>query len=381
MLPAARDATQAATPLRRLAYPDTDIPPAEIEARIILTLLADGALLPASKQIEVFRQRHPDASGTLAGRSGKLADILQTVFVAARGWKQPVLPAVAESFAVSASRNALLPTAVDAGAVRWTSGLLENAYATRAMRPALADRGPLSYHPVIYGNVILVNDAERIFAWNLQTGKPAWPSGEKSSGLIYPPIAKTTEENVLRSIRGTPHYTMTVRDGYLYARSGTPLTEFSEIEDLRQLSSELVCLSLDPGQGKLVWKASARQLGEGWAFEGTPVVDDQRAFVALRRSRPQTQANIACLDRRTGEVIYNRKICTSLAAGPGEANVMTHQLLTLADGKLYYCTDLGAIAALNAADGTIDWIRTYASNRLTDRPDAVPAHNRSTRAW
>ncbi len=369
LLPADDGETKPGQPLARLHYPDTDLPLAEIEAKIILTLLADGVIVPAARQVEAFRQRRPDATGALAGRTGKLADIMETVLAEARNWKPPVIPAKAESFAVSCSRNARLPEAVDVAAVRWTHGLPANAYAARPARPALADRGPLSYHPVIFRDVILVNDAQRIFAWNLRTGKPAWRSGDDNSGLIYPPVAQKPEEQLLQSVRGTPHYTMTVHEGYLYARSGSPLTEFSEIEEIRQLESDVICLSLEPGQGKLVWKTSARALGEGFTFEGSPVVDDQRAFVALRRSKPQTQANIACLDRRTGATIYNRRVCTSLAAGPGEANVITHQLLTLSDGKIHYCTNLGALCALNAADGHVDWIRTYASNRLTERPE------------
>ena len=173
---------------------------------------------------------------------------------------------------------------------------------------------------------------------------------------------------------------MTLFDGKLYAKMGTPIT--SRQADERGLpahNSDLVCLNVHPkrGQGKLVWKISADDMERGatWAFEGTPVAGGGRVFVALRRSEQQTQTNVACFDSETGRIIWNRKVCAAVSDVGRWRNFISHQLLTLGAGSVFYSTDLGAIAALDAEDGTIRWVVTYQSHQ-PDSPAELSDHTK-----
>jgi Fe-S cluster biosynthesis and repair protein YggX len=168
---------------------------------------------------------------------------------------------------------------------------------------------------------------------------------------------------------------MTVHDGRLYARLGTPVTSRSERElnFVSESESVLVVLDLDPerGQGKLMTKISAANFdrdGSQWSFEGSPVVSRNRIYIALRRSRPQTQFNVACFDGETGRLIWNRKVCAVVSNVGNWQNWISHQLLTLAENKLFFSTGTGAIACLDAIEGLPLWVVTHES-----RPSASPA--------
>src|SRR3989304_38904 len=92
-----------------------------------------------------------------------------------------------------------------------------------ARRVAEDARSPLSYHPVLVGDLVLVNNEVEILAVDLHTGKPAWGSGgpqvyrdgfgEEVLALYNPPDSL-----------GGPRLTMTVFEGKLYARMGSAIT-------------------------------------------------------------------------------------------------------------------------------------------------------------
>ena len=235
----------------------------------------------------------------------------------------------------------------------------------------------LSYFPVVYGNVVLVNDAGSVFAYDLQTGKPAWSADETGDGAIYQSLEEPLRprdpqplqfENRFRRGRqqtefriGVPRFTMTVHGGRLYARMGPPITDRSE-RAIRTVRSHLACLDLERGEGKVVWTIDAGSFDKeetDWEFEGSPVVAGSRLYVALRKSNPLPQANVACFDSEDGSLIWNRKICATLKPLAENVNLVSHNLLTLAEGRLYYATNLGAIAALDTEEGHIEWVVTY----------------------
>src|SRR5262249_19614391 len=92
---------------------------------------------------------------------------------------------------------------------------------------------------------------------------------------------------------------------------------------------------------------------------GAPLAEGERFYVALRRSDPQLQLNVACFDASSARLLWNRKVCRGVESIAGDADDVRHQLLTLAEDRLYYCTNLGAVAALDARDGTMRWVSSY----------------------
>ena len=159
---------------------------------------------------------------------------------------------------------------------------------------------------------------------------------------------------------------MTIHDGRLYARMGSPVTR--QARDEFRVHNELVGLDLSGAQGKLFFQVSASEDIEpkdaAWSFGGSPVVAAGRLYSVLTRTNPNTQTHVACFDVETGKLLWNRKICAELANSIDSHNFVTPDLLTLAENSIYYSTGVGAVAALNADDGTVRWVVTYERRKL-----------------
>src|SRR6185295_18690059 len=84
-----------------------------------------------------------------------------------------------------------------------------------------------------------------------------------------------------------------------------------------------------------------------------------RVYVALRRTEPQLQLNVACFDGETGRTVWSRTVCLGHQAFGPEIDETHHQLLTLDDRRLYCCTNLGVVASLSVQDGTLRWVASY----------------------
>ena len=171
---------------------------------------------------------------------------------------------------------------------------------------------------------------------------------------------------------------MTAFDGRLFARMGSPITVRPQQPSSASGSSSLVCLDLE-AEGKLLWRVVA---DEGWAFEGSPVVDGSGVYAAMRRSDARPQAHVACFDPQTGRLRWRRFVCAAESPARGLLPQCTHNLLTLRGETLYYNTNLGAVAALSDAAGASALgqpVSPRAARRsapaggpLAARPDAVP---------
>jgi len=354
-----------------LRYPDPQLGGATVLARLMLCNLAEGNFGRAERQRARIHREFPDATGTLAGKTGRLADIADALLSKAKGWTLPASGTTAQTFGGTMSRQQILPTAVDVAAEQWSVQFSEREqqrFEFPSRQPAFPMQPALSVHPLVHEGIVYFSDADRIYAYNLRTGKPAWPGpeGEEDNAVIY-----QLHDNLFRisphDAAGVPRFSMTIHDGRLYARMGTPMTSRSERALNADIQTALVVLDLDPkqGQGKLLTKVSADRFGLGetpWSFEGSPVVGGNRVYIVLRRGQPQMQINVACFDATSGRLIWNRKVCAAVSNIGRNNNLITHQLLTLAENKLFISTDLGAVAALDARDGAPLWVLTYESS-------------------
>lgn len=352
-----------------LRYPDTDLNIAEVLARLVLCSLLEGDRSRAAEELVRFRELAPGAEGVLAGRQGRLVDLVQQVLDESTRWDLSNVPDAVPTFGLNSARGGTMPERMELGASKWSHALPANRLPTTDRGSGFLDRGPLSYNPVTYGDVVFVNNARSIWAWNLLTGEPAWPS-DRGTAEIYPPAPDDVKSVPSSLCVGAPHYTMTVAEGRLYARMGSVVTNPAEGPSEAELTdSDLVCLDLEHGQGRLLWKVSSQEQFRDdpnpWRFEGSPVVLGGRAYVALSRRRPQLEFAVACLDASSGAFIWHRPVATSRTTLEDHQNRVSHLLLTAGAGKLFLSTDGGAILALSASDGRLEWAVTYESNGST----------------
>ncbi len=349
-------------PVTWLAYPDSDLDLGMILARLILCTIHSGDRLEIERELAVFAERYPDAEGRLAGRQGNLSTILKAVAAAAEEWPVSLQTSVVETFGGSPQRYHVDTEAAELGALRWQADLRSyGEEQRRGFQPGSI--GGLSYFPVVYGDVVLVNDDEYIRAYRLQTGQPAWSDDATDAKIYTSGFATQVGTNLPRAFGdgpvgniGLPRFTMTVADGRLYARMGSVQPYTNERSGL------LVCLDLAHGEGKPVWETFASTIEPetgGWNFEGSPLVVGSRVYVGMRRLNPQPQANVACFDSLTGKLIWNRKLCVGQTNPNFQEFDVNQHLLTWGEGTLYYATHMGGIAALDPSAGTIKWIVSY----------------------
>jgi len=358
-----------------LKYPDCEVDPAAVEARLVLCSLMQGNVPRGRIEFEAFRDRHPQAAGQLAGRNGNLVEILKDVLADAEKASLPPADAEAATFAANPARNQALARNVDVGGVLWSVPLKETRVerSTRTEEFPLdrferPERGPavlpisvLSYYPVAWNNLVFYCDETAVFACELgpeKGGKPAWGA---DPAIYKLPPELDQHAPAPRSRAGLPRYTLSIDRGRLFARLGALAAPAGRNRGVRPVTSVLVCLDL-ARQGDLAWLIKAEELdadGGKWIFDGAPLAAGGHVYVALRRNDPQLQLNVACFDAATAKLLWNRKICGGVEAIAGDVDEVRHQLLTLAEDRLFYCTNLGAIASLDARDGALRWVTTY----------------------
>ncbi len=203
------------------------------------------------------------------------------------------------------------------------------------------------------GRVFVADQAE-IFGFRADTGQPAWGDGGPS--IYREPCRSFPWRCRGRAKRwARPATRLTIADGRLYARMGSPITNPPQQPGVSVAAGSIVCLDLR-AEGKLLWKVAAE---EGWAFDGAPVVAGARLFVAMRRNDIRPQAHVACFDTTTGRMRWRRFVCAAETPARGTLAECTHTLLTLAGGTIYVNTNLGAVASLAVEDGRINWLSLY----------------------
>jgi len=338
-----------------LTYPDTDLDRAQLDAKKILCHIFRGQRDVAARQIAAFRQTYPQARGRLGAIEGRLADRL-----AAIARETSPLRAIDEgqwtTFGGHASRSKVVPYSVDIGSVQWTTPLPQTPprnFGLGGARPSPANEELLSYHPLVLRDWVLVSGREEVRAYDLHEGpkkgdEPLWTF--RLRDLLGQPPA------VARQASGSPHYTMTADRGRLYIRMGAPETTVS-LRRGGQPDSFLVCLDLT-AEAKEIWRIQPDEMD--LAFEGSPVVADGKVYVGVTRGGAMTHAFVACYDAATGAKLWRQLICE--ASSPGmfsQGGSITHNLVTVGAGLVFYNSNLGAIAALDARTGRVRWIATY----------------------
>jgi outer membrane protein assembly factor BamB len=357
-----------------LLYPDTDLDPAAIRARLLLSVILDGDLEIAEQELKVFRRECGAAEGKMAGQQVRYSEFLGEILSDSRRWPTEKADRRWPTFAGADERSKVYPTDLEAGAIVWQAALPEisadelTSAAAPGRRVADMRNSLLSYHPVVLDTMVLVNTLDEIRAYNLSNGEPVW--GDSPTVFKLRPEAAGMNDNGRGAISalGVPRFTLTVRDRRVYARLGSPVTGRMSEPQVLVKKSHVVCVDL-ADQGKGLWDMPDSLLLDdddgSYAFEGSPLVDGEGVYVAMRRSGVRPQQYVACLDPEKGRLKWRRLVCGAETPAQGQEEI-THNLLTLHAGTLYCNTNLGAVAAIRARDGQIQWITRYPRARQAE---------------
>lgn len=354
--------------LNYLIHPDPSVSRENVLARLILCSIFEGDKARVQQELSICRGAFPEAVGTLAGRSGKLVEILDELVIESGHWQDLKILAGAQGVPGGrVNRNALLRATPRTDELVWRRSLPRNRFTGPSTRPLLdTDRSP-SCFPLYHDDTVYVCGSDSVYAFDVKTGLPKWPVDNNDDGRIFTNILERPVTPHLPSA-GQAWYALSLSDGRLYARLGPPVVRRSRNEV--NAFSELVGLDIAQREGELVFHVTSDVLdpeaespeATSWSFEGAPVVADGRVYVSARRGFPEDETLVACFDANSSRLLWRRHVCSSLKNASEQFNLIGQNLLTLGDGRLFLATGTGAIAALDAANGRLLWVVTYESN-------------------
>ncbi len=357
-------------PATWLTYPDSQYDLAQIRAWLILVAMRAGEFDRAAFELEAFRHWHPQAEGRLGGQKVVFATALEKLLASARDWKPVPAPTAWPTFAGSQSRDAIAAPLGPTLVPLWDHPveLVPPPFARRLVRsvqssvptenPREVGR-PLSCFPVMHGEQVVFADGHGIHAVELATGKPAITA----DGVIYrnEPIEPERQIGQFPLVAeagvsfGVPRLTLNIIDEIVFARVGTLPTSRSELP-ARSGGDRLVGLDLRR-EGLLTFHAKPDDAS--WAFDGAPVGDGEHLFVAIRHNGATPQAAVACFDTSTGNQLWRTPIVAADTPAGNLGDEITHNLLTLVGDRIYFNTNLGVVAAVDARDGKVCWLHKY----------------------
>lgn len=347
LLPASGTLRSAAG-LGLLRHPDPNCDAAQIRAQLILCSLFEKDTERVGQEFAAFRRLHGNSTGRFAGREGMLVDLLSSM--------------IADQMA-------------DASQATETSSLDRQMWTVELPSRSVTGGGEMI--PAIVGETLFVSNGESVFAFDATSGRPGWSEPAESARDPRASVIHSLADPITPKlpIDGRARHSLSAYGDRLYARLGTSITGKAKQET--NAHSELVGLDVGIGEGKLVWRIAAKEIdpqdplsaSSPWCFESSPAADSQRVFVALRRSLPQEQLNVACFNADTARLLWNRKAGITVASTEDAVSSTSHLELTVAEDSVFVSTDAGAIAALDAHDGAIRWVRTYVSDAVLSSRD------------
>lgn len=387
-----------------LVHPDPDVDLARVAAKKLLCRAALGDAPPTAADLEAFAAAYPQAKGRLAGRDGLLSkDVSEAI--ASDHLAAPVqLDGRWPTFGGAPSRSKVAPGTIDIGSFQWRLKLepITNGSARqpnnnpfgnqRFGQPPAATTGEpiLAYHPIVLNDQVVVGDDHQIAAYNLN----ARPEGKDGTvELAWKHDENQNSERPARAPQGSARYTLTASGDRIYSRTGAAGANaaMNRMNGMQVPTPPSYIVAVERStEGKVLWRRSSVDVdlprrGGGAAveaapaqasFEGTPVADGRGVYAAMTVGGAMTACYVVALDAETGATLWARHIGDSNAPNGNNMNMgfggmptsggdIGNRLLSLDGPTVYYQTNVGAVAALDAETGAIRWLASYGQQ---DRP-------------
>ncbi|MEM7476237.1 MAG: PQQ-binding-like beta-propeller repeat protein [Planctomycetota bacterium] len=229
-------------------------------------------------------------------------------------------------------------------------------------RVAESEQGTLPYHPVVAGGKVYVNTMTQILAFEQESGKPWTRSG---NALFESHTAPGAYLPLRYPLVGVPRGTLSISGQELFARMGAAVTGSANPRrgPGGRSVSYLVGLDLN-ASGEMLPGFPLYLIPnefEDAEFDGPPIVfGDFLIAPVVVRDNVGLHRGVAAFYRDTGELAWKSPVLASgLPEGSEQANLISHQLVTVVDGRVFYNTNLGSIVCLDALTGNILWLSQY----------------------
>ena len=344
-----------------LAYVDSEIPLADVWARMVLTTALAGDYSRAQVEFAFLTQAWPNAVGTLGGKRASYAKLLGPLLKEPSSswspsatpdwptfggrWDRAGKPRVQIDVPMQCAwRFPLVPTdsEPEQSVLRAQLGLPVEAAGELSNQPC-------SFFPVVFGDRVLIRDQAGFYCLDLRSGKPVWTT--KDHGRFFEP----------------PHPPAAVSKGV----GGSADSLLGHRRHTVSYASQLITASVHPQKsrsfliGFSVPRQGAIQFGpihvenSKWSVHGSPIHDERRCWVGLRLHDTTAQDYVACYDVQTGEQLWRTQLCSAEVLGGDYVDVSCNFLLTKHEESIYVSSHLGTIASLDCMSGKIRWLLKY----------------------
>lgn len=351
-----------------------------------------GEPTDAARALDELKAKHADAKLVVAGQSVVPADALASVL------KEPVIAAAEAStnswptLGGGPGRGRVPQVVAKPGARLFSVELarpslrgLDAARRRSVQRQMVTKDGGGGVMPVVDRGQMFFNDGQRLYGVSLDSGfpLPGWAAtypGEAQQGRYVPPGPPAVGGASGRQINTT------VTDDSVLAIMGQGDRILAQ-QLGRTVEPRIVCV--DRETGKQRWIVKPTDLPDeslrSMSFGGSPLVVGNNVYVTGRAAK---QANfedcyVLCFDLADGKQKWACYV--SGAASPngwmgGEVALTTDNdaHVAFAGGRLFVSTNLGAVAAIDAYSGSLQWLTTYPRGGGAGAPNAAngPAFNR-----
>ena len=364
-------------------HPDRQRLAVELESKLALCLAWTGQTDAARAKLDRIKADNPNATLSWAGQRRNAVGVIEQAIA------DRVPPAVADRAFVwpmlggGPQRSRVVPTGVPPGAPLWeygpkqgydptTAGIAKLARRTSRspVRQAYSSRN-LGVSPVVADQILYWCDRTTVWAVRATGGSPTWPpyrAGEATAGRTRSgPSGQVTPPDL---------FTCTLHAGRLYVildQPPGPTRSQRTREPEPDLSAEVtsgLLACLDAATGRPIWSARLARLDPGLAgvsLDGAPVWHRGKLFAVGRRRKRFGFEDCYLLrfDAATGRLDWQRHLASSSVSTYGRRRA-TFAYPTICEATVFVCTNLGVIAAVNARDGLIRWLRVYHRDRTEE---------------
>ncbi len=397
------DAAGAVAAWRRLLreYPDGDYPRIKVLGRAGLAAAEAGLSTEARAILARLRKESALAEVNAGGKPLRLVDEIEKRLAAAERRTGIAVsgsgPAAWSVLGGDATHNRPARSLVRPTVLRWRRQLPVPAgwagnpqlrylrrYGTQ-IKKSKAWPFP-AYHPAAAGELVFVSGDMGITALRAHDGELAWsaPKGEKGvavgCGLVGPALtggALVARQGRLVMGSGYGYRNVSSSSGLLLleALTGKKLGEKERIQSPLEIPKDEDQEEGEPAadavRAQLMRAGQAGQAGKRTQFTSVPVLAEGRIYCGLIRSSTQPEYELASFDPKSGKLLWRVFLCgaapvrgampSNMGWGGRQGAPLSEigQPLAVAGRTIYVVTNLGAVAAADADDGRLKWLRLY----------------------
>lgn len=215
---------------------------------------------------------------------------------------------------------------------------------------------PYLLEPTVVGDTLIGCDGSTVQAIDRMSGRIKWTYAPRDHDVRQSLGSFATMSQWVDDPRG-----VALEENRLFTVVGrVSNTQYGWRLKLHQ--TWLTCLNaLD---GRVLWRKNPSDLDESMNvafFHGTPIVDQGRLYVMVRRNQNSgfNSAFVMALSTVSGDLLWRRHL--SSAAVTRGATMQALGKMALSGNHLYVTDNLGAVAKIDARSGSVAWLNMLAS--------------------